>query len=358
MKRIFLSLLVMISLYFSATSSEQSNTYDLKIGVSESPPFVYFDGDKVIGVSDDLWRNIADSLTINYKYVRFSNYIDLLSCMKRGEIDMTINPLTLTDSRLADFRLTIPFYTSRLGLAQHPSYRIPLITVFLSVMNWRTLQLVLLLCSVVFIFAVLIWLAEKRKNPKEFRKGHKGLTDGIWWAFVTMTTVGYGDKVPRTKLGRILTLIWMFYAIALLFVFTAEISSELTVTKLQGNFSTVDELRKIKVGTLEQTGFSSFCRINRIQYTPYTNLAEGIKAIDEKKIEAFVGDVATLEYLFDKYKLGKDLEITPSTLNEQYFCFGAARDHLELIDRINPVLLNVTESAEWVEILYKNGIKQ
>ncbi len=358
MKRILLAFGVMLALNLSGYASVLQQTAKVRIGVSEIPPYVIFNGPEVFGVSADLWRNIADSLDIQYTYVRFANYIDLMTALKKGKIEITINPVTLTDTRLENFRLSIPFYTSRLALAERPSGDIPLITVFLSLFNWRTLQLVVLLCSVVLIFAILIWLAERRKNSKEFRKNHMGVTDGIWWAFVTMTTVGYGDKIPRTKLGRILTLVWMFYAIALLFAFTAEISSELTVTKLQGDIDTVDELRKIKVGTLEQTGFASFCRINRIQYTPFTDLAGGLNAIKDRKIEGFVGDIATLEYAFEKYKLGRDLTIIPTSLNEQYFCFAANRDYLYIIDEINPVLFNVTESAEWVEILYKNGIKQ
>ncbi|NQV02332.1 MAG: transporter substrate-binding domain-containing protein [Bacteroidia bacterium] len=272
MKRILFTLVVLISFNFSGSSTEQLKTYEITIGVSESPPFVIFDSNIVRGISEDLWRNIADSLDITYNYVQFLNYIDLMASLKRGEVDLTINPLTLTDRRLADFRVSIPFYTSTLGLAQRSSYQIPLVSSLLPLMNWHTMKLILLLCSVVLIFAVLIWLAEKRKNTDQFRKGHKGIGDGIWWAFVTLTTVGYGDKVPRTKIGRILTIIWMFYAITLLFIFTAEISSELTITKLQSNVSTIEDLRKIKLGTLEQTGFSSFCRINRIQYTPYTSV--------------------------------------------------------------------------------------
>ncbi len=357
MKRILLILLAVTSVHFSGSPAEQQKTHEILIGVSEAPPFVIFDSNKVRGVSEDLWRNIADSLHITYKYVRFTNYIEMLASLKRGEVDMTINPLTLTDRRLLDFRISIPFYTSKLGLAQRGSYQIPLISSLKPLMNWRTMKLIILLCSIVFVFAILMWLAEKRKNSGQFRKGHKGIGDGIWWAFVTLTTVGYGDKVPMTKLGRVLTIVWMFYAITLMFLFTAEISSELTITKLQGNVSSIEDLRKIKLGTLKETGFSSFCQINHIQFTPFTSEEEGFKAIIEKKIEAFVGDVSTLEYLFDKYKLGKDLMITPSSLNEQYFCFGANREHSYLIDQINPVLLNITESSDWVEILYKNDVR-
>jgi len=359
MKQILLCLIFMavpVASFIHANESSQGAV--IRIGVSEIPPFVMFDGDVITGVSVDLWRTIADSLQLDFRYIKFANYLDLMTALQNGDVDLTINPVTLTDNRLKYFRLSIPFYTSRLALAQRPSGRIPILTVFLSLMNWRSLQLIILLSSVVLIFALLVWLAERRHNSTQFRKDHRGIADGIWWAFVTMTTVGYGDKIPKTKLGRGLTLVWMFYAIALLFIFTAEISSELTVTKLQGDMDTVEELRKIKVGTLEQTGFSAFCDINRIQYIPFADQKLGLNAVTDRKIEAFVGDYATLASMFERFKLGKNLVLNPTRLNEQYFCFGANRNYLDLIDRINPILLDVTESADWVEILLRNGIRE
>ncbi|SDY49180.1 voltage-gated potassium channel [Herbiconiux ginsengi] len=49
--------------------------------------------------------------------------------------------------------------------------------------------------------------------------------DAIWWACVTMTTVGYGDYYPVTVVGRVLAVILMFGGVAILGVATATIVS-------------------------------------------------------------------------------------------------------------------------------------
>jgi voltage-gated potassium channel len=49
--------------------------------------------------------------------------------------------------------------------------------------------------------------------------------DAVWWVFVTITTVGYGDKYPTTGWGRTLGVIVMFCGIALLGVLTSFLAS-------------------------------------------------------------------------------------------------------------------------------------
>lgn len=351
MKRSLILFWILIAFSGQVPALTQVDDKELLIGISESPPFVTIGNDEIKGADEELWRNTAAILNIKYRYVRFPDYISLMEALKNREIDMTINPITLTGSRLSDFRLSIPFYTSYLGLAQRNTNRLPILTALGQLINWRTLQMMMMLFGVVFIFSILIWLAESRVNPREFRKNHWGIFDGIWWAFVTMTTVGYGDKVPKSKMGRALTIIWMFYAIALFFIFTAEISSELTITKLKGEIITIEDLRKSRVGTLCETGYAAFCNVNHIDYTPFINPEDGIDALLGNKIDAFIADVANLEYLVDKYKLKEKIQVTTTNVNEQYFCFGTNRENLGLIDRINPVMFTITESAEWSDVL-------
>ncbi len=50
-------------------------------------------------------------------------------------------------------------------------------------------------------------------------------TEGVWWAFSTVASVGYGDFVPITLTGRILAVILMLVGISLFSIVTANIAS-------------------------------------------------------------------------------------------------------------------------------------
>lgn len=53
----------------------------------------------------------------------------------------------------------------------------------------------------------------------------KTAEDAIWWAYVTITTVGYGDKFPVTTEGRIIAAALMTVGVGLFGTFTAFIAS-------------------------------------------------------------------------------------------------------------------------------------
>jgi len=69
------------------------------------------------------------------------------------------------------------------------------------------------------------------------------LMDAIWWSFVTITTVGYGDVTPTTLGGRLTGVIVMVFGIGLLGMFTATVASIFVEGKLREGKG----MKKVKV---------------------------------------------------------------------------------------------------------------
>ncbi|MDB1087753.1 ion channel [Streptomyces sp. ACA25] len=77
-------------------------------------------------------------------------------------------------------------------------------------------------CAGLLMFGSLAVLEVERDIPES---NIHSLGDAVWWAFTTMTTVGYGDTAPTTGLGRLLAVALMLSGIALLGVVTANIAA-------------------------------------------------------------------------------------------------------------------------------------
>jgi voltage-gated potassium channel len=60
---------------------------------------------------------------------------------------------------------------------------------------------------------------------KDVNSNIKTAEDAIWWSYVTITTVGYGDKFPITTEGRIIGAMLMTAGVGIFGTFTALVSS-------------------------------------------------------------------------------------------------------------------------------------
>lgn len=95
----------------------------------------------------------------------------------------------------------------------------------------------------------------------QFAEG-MSLSDGIWWAFVTTTTVGYGDISPATFYGRMIAMVLMLLGIGLIGTVTSTITSyfmhrgkprnmsERTLEMIRGQLDNFDALSEEDVDTI------------------------------------------------------------------------------------------------------------
>ena len=94
---------------------------------------------------------------------------------------------------------------------------------FFEVLTDRKFELITLfalLIFVVFIGGIAIYIAEEQHN-----KAINGLFDALYWSFITITTVGYGDISPATDIGRVISFVIVIMGIAIISFVTSVIVS-------------------------------------------------------------------------------------------------------------------------------------
>ena len=90
----------------------------------------------------------------------------------------------------------------------------------------------LILFSVVLVAASLAYIAERDAQPEDFGS----IPAAVWWALETVTTVGYGDVIPKTLPGRIIGGLTMMTGILMIALPVAIIGSSFTEVVRQRSF--------------------------------------------------------------------------------------------------------------------------
>lgn len=114
-------------------------------------------------------------------------------------------------------------------------------------------NVIILTALAIFLGAVGIMYTEKMS-----------FEDGLWWAFVTATTVGYGDLSPSTNLGRIIAAVLMIFGIGLIGSITSTITSYFLKANNKGVKEETLEVIKSRIDnvtSLSDEEIDSICKI-------------------------------------------------------------------------------------------------
>lgn len=179
--------------------------------------------------------------------------------------------------------------------------------------GWPVLLLTLIMAA---LSGIVIWALDTYWNPEEFpRSFFKGTWEGFWWAFVSMTTVGYGDRAPRSVLARTFAFIWVLTGLVIISIFTATVTTSLTAISLSNEI----KLYGSEVVALKNTEEQRLGVRNNAKVTE-KNMVEELKTS--------VLDQTVSGALLDSYVAGYWARIAPnSVLKDSNLRVGTVLDH-------------------------------
>ncbi len=360
MKHVFFTILVSLLAVTTLSAATRDKTNDtLVIGYYPSAPFVIENGEKLDGISIWLWETIQRETQFPYKLKKMT-LDEVVNGLAKDEIDMTLNPLTINSLRSEVIDFSAPYYVSNSSVMVNSVSSFEKGLQFIgSFFSLNFLRAIGALFLVVFIFGTLAWIFEHRKNPEEFKPGLRGLWSGIWWSAVTMTTVGYGDKSPRSLGGRVIALIWMFVAIIIISGFTASIASSLTVNQLSWNQNKIKDFKEKKIAVIDNSATQIFLekRFFKELHT-YQSLKDCVMALDKGEVDAVSHDVPQLTYISALDSLDR-FEVLPIRYNSQLYAFGFTEQMpKQQQEIISNEMLKVIESTDWMILLSEYDLVQ
>lgn len=185
----------------------------------------------------------------------------------------------------------------------------------------------------VFFFFVLFmghffWFFERTENENHFRGFYaEGVMDGLWFAIVTVTTVGYGDKTCITPMGRLLGAFWMLFGLICFGLFGGQVVSQLRDMQEAANIQDISMLAGSTVGVLSNAFPAELSSIYGFSAKEYSTIDSAAQDLKDKKVNAIVVPHANILNYFTSKKqytqqCGNPLKIVGSPLLQDKLQFG------------------------------------
>ena len=358
MKKISLKKLLILTVVFImpifASNNDTKDAQDtIIVGTKSAPPFAMRNKQgEWEGISIELWKEIAKDLNLKYKF-KEQNLTAMLNGVEEGSSNVAIAAITVTLEREKRFDFSHCYYTTGLTIATTKQNQSGWVTLVKAFFSYEMLTIIAYLATLLFIVGTITWLVERKKNKENFHNDPiKGIASGIWWAAVTMTTVGYGDMTPKTLVGRLIALFWMFASLLLVSSIIAGVTSVLTMANLkQHKVTTEADLTKVRVASVKDSVSDLYLKDKNVYPIYFKTVQEALVALEQKRVDAVVYDAALLKYLIKK-DYPKSLTVTKNIFKPQNYAI-ALETNSSLKEPINRALLKVTNSSEWIDIKHK-----
>ena len=336
---LFISILLVLCDSIEVKSQEKSLTVAIKL----LSPCVMAAEDRYTGFDIELWEQIAKDLKLEFNY-RLTDKWRIFSDLVEGKADISFSCMPITHEWEETVDFSHHYLESGLRILVLNKSTFSVKQTLKSILS----PLVLTALGTLFVFVIIcgnaVWFVEKGSRIISDRY-FPGLLEAIWYVLVTMTTVGYGDVVPRKWFGRLLALFIMLIGIGFFGWAIALISSAITVQRLHADIVSPEELRDRVVATVEFT--PSVPTLNKLGaiVLPVEKVEEAYALLLDEKVDAVVFDAPSILH-YERHEGAGKVKVVGPLFNIQYYGFMFPEGS-ELREPVNRTLLKLKENGTY-----------
>ena len=332
---------VLCVLVCGLTNAAASDEKMLTVSIEITAPCVMQDNGTYTGFDVELWEAIAQELNLSFQY-KETDLKGLFTDLVGGHADVAFSCITVTNEREKIVDFSHHYLDSGLRIMVLNKTRFSPTEYVKSVFSPVVVKALTYIGLFIIICGHVFWWVERGRRYIS-AKYFPGIFEAYWYVLVTMTTVGYGDIVPRKWVGRLIALFLMFIGIGFFGWAIAQLSSAITLQTLHSEISDHRDLRDKLVATVE--GTTSVPALEKLGavVVPAKTIDLAYEKLIKEEVSALVFDSPTILYYARNEGAGIVSVVGP-LFDIQYYGF-LFRQGSHLRESVNRALLKLRNTG-------------
>ncbi|HPX37250.1 MAG TPA: transporter substrate-binding domain-containing protein [Mycobacterium sp.] len=333
-----------------ATAAPRSVT----VATRELTPFVMSEGNLKTGFTIDLLDEIAKHTGWTYTYVTEPNVQELLKAVAERRVDIGASAISITGERARNFDFSQPILNGGLQIiapVANTQHADPGLVDFVRLLFSKTMAVWLWAALVLTILpAHLIWFMERGDAESMVsRKYFPGIFQAFGWGLGMLSAAPFDP--PRQWPIRIVTVLWTFVSIIFVAYYTAILTTNFTVARINSQIKSPSDLIGKTVCTVANTTSAPALTKLGVDFTAVPKIDDCFAGFEKKDFETVVYDAPVLQYYVAHRGAGIAAVAGPVFKDEDYgvaFPIGS-----DLRRQFDDALLAVQEDGEFDRLKQK-----
>lgn len=263
-------------------------------------PFVIEEGHELTGFSIDLWREVAARLQVDSVYEKAPTLSAGIEALRSKQADVGVSAVFITVERDREFDFSYPILEAGQQVMVRDTGGAvtanPLKDLFQLLFSKTTAMWLGIALLLVLIPAHVVWLLERggQESILPTRRYFPGIFHAAYWS--TSTLLCQSEQMPRQWLARVSALLLMFTSVVFIALYTAQLTTTLTVQQFRGAINGPGDLPGKRVGTIAGSVSARYLHEHNAKIEEFTQARELYQALLDNKVDAVLLPAPALRY--------------------------------------------------------------